>query len=545
MRLSYYLFQISLLGLLSFTAAKASSEFAYTSLEQHAQFPYPEVLYSVPLEEKGLGNILKERIKTDPFNLIATIIFFLAIIHTFMATWFTKRSHLFEKQHQENIEKNKLRGIDKPYQDAQDHVSYKAKLFHLLGEIEVVFGLWLIPLAIVASLFYSWHDFVSYLDKDVVFIEPLFVVVIMAIAASRPILRFAENIMANIAKLGKQSPGAWWFTILTLSPILGSFITEPAAMTIGAVLLARKFFIYKPSVIFQYATLGLLFVNISIGGTLTQFAAPPVLIVARKWGWEIPDMLANFGWKAICAILVSNLIYFLFFRKEFAKLNVDSDESIAKRVKLPAWENRETFIPTWITYSHLAFLAWTIINAHYPPLFIGGFLFFMGFNIITSHHQNPINIKTPLLVGFFLASLIAHGSCQSWWLSPVIINMPNQAILVGSAILTAFNDNAAITYLASQVDGLSINTKYAVVAGALTGGGLTVIANAPNPAGQSILGKHFKDGISPLKLLLAALIPTIIAYFAFSLLPSLKPLPDVNSHLAPQTQSVKSHSNPH
>jgi Na+/H+ antiporter NhaD/arsenite permease-like protein len=60
-------------------------------------------------------------------------------------------------------------------------------------------------------------------------------------------------------------------------------------------------------------------------------------------------------------------------------------------------------------------------------------------------------------------------------------------------------------------DGL----KYAVVAGAVTGGGLTVIANAPNPAGQSILKRHFGNAVSPLGLFLAALLPTIIMLLCF------------------------------
>jgi Na+/H+ antiporter NhaD/arsenite permease-like protein len=93
-------------------------------------------------------------------------------------------------------------------------------------------------------------------------------------------------------------------------------------------------------------------------------------------------------------------------------------------------------------------------------------------------------------------------------------------LLTGATVLTAFNDNAAITYLASQAPSLGITAKYAVLAGAVTGGGLTVIANAPNPAGQSILGKYFKGGVSPLKLAMAALIPTVVMGFCFMLLPS-------------------------
>ena len=102
----------------------------------------------------------------------------------------------------------------------------------------------------------------------------------MTIAASRPVLGLAERLMRSAAKLGNETPAAWWFSILTIGPVLGSFITEPAAMTISALLLARRFYRFEPSLRLRYATLGLLFVNVSVGGTLTHFAAPPVLMVA-------------------------------------------------------------------------------------------------------------------------------------------------------------------------------------------------------------------------------------------------------------------------
>ena len=142
-----------------------------------------------------------------------------------------------------------------------------------------------------------------------------------------------------------------------------------------------------------------------------------------------------------------------------------------------------------------------------------------------------------MLVGFFLAGLVIHGGCQSWWIAPVITALNDRMLMFGATVLTAFNDNAAITYLAAQVHDLSLGAKHAVVAGAVTGGGLTVIANAPNPAGQSILSKFFKDGISPLGLFLGALVPTIIVYLCFVLLPnaidgesSAKPAPAVPVH---------------
>lgn len=491
---------------------------------QYARFPIPT--HELPTERNADGNIdffktAKARIQADPFNLIATIIFLLAICHTFAAGYFNKLAHNAELAHAAKIHAEGRTACAKPHDDAEDDVSFKATILHFLGEIEAIFGIWIFALAAAAISFYSWDDFKSYVSYDRKFVEPVFVVVIMAIAASRPVLRFAELMMARAASLGNGSPGAWWLSVLTIAPILGSFITEPAAMTIGALLLAKKFYRYKPRARFAYATLGLLFVNVSVGGTLTHFAAPPVLMVAAKWGWGMDFMLLNFGWKAVLAIIVSNSLYFAFFKKELARME-DAADGVEDGVSHPiAWHDREDPVPAWIIFVHITFLAWTVFNAHNPVLFIGGFLFFMAFVVATRHHQNAISMRSPMLVGFFLASLIIHGGCQSWWIEPIILSLPDNALMLGSTILTAFNDNAAITYLASQVEGISTSAKHAVVAGAVTGGGLTVIANAPNPAGQSILNRHFEGGISPLKLVLGALIPTIMCYLAFSLLPDL------------------------
>jgi hypothetical protein len=155
-------------------------------------------------------------------------------------------------------------------------------------------------------------------------------------------------------------------------------------------------------------------------------------------------------------------------------------------------------------------MAWTVAFSHYPPLFIGGFLFFLAFSQATAHHQDEINLRGPILVGFFLAGLVIHGGLQGWWLAPIISSLDKVPLFLGATVLTSFNDNAAITFLASQVEGLSAEMKYAVLAGAVTGGGLTVIANAPNPAGQALLARFFGDGVSPVKLAFAAFFPTII-----------------------------------
>jgi len=498
-------------------AASGHAQQAYPEYQQYAHFPTP--LKEYPPRSENLMDTLKAR--ATPFNIAASIIFILAIVHTFLAGFFMKLAHKYEHEHEKYIREKGLTAEAKPQDDAVSHVSFKSMVFHFLGEVEAIFGLWVVILGFTASYFYSWDDFKLYIGKDRNFVEPMFVVVIMAIAASRPVLRFAENTMARLARFGQESPSAWWLTVMIVAPILGSFITEPAAMTIGALLLSKKFFKHHPKPLAKYGSLGLLFVNVSVGGTLTHFAAPPVLMVASAWSWDTMFMATHFGWKAIIGIIIATFAYYLFFRKELNRVGDAADGREDGVEHALAWHEREDNIPLWVTIHHLGFLAWTVFNAHDPVLFIGGFLFFLAFVLATGHHQNAISMKGPLLVGFFLGGLIIHGGCQAWWIEPIILALPDSALMLGSTVLTAFNDNAAITYLASQVSEITPSAKYAVVAGAVTGGGLTVIANAPNPAGQSILAKHFEGGVSPIKLLGGAIIPTIIMYACFALLPSI------------------------
>lgn len=337
---------------------------------------------------QSLLKIIIERIAQEPLNLVATIIFVLAIIHTFLAPFFTKLAHRIERKHQNRIAQ---RPSDKGANDKEE-VSFSAEILHFLGEVEAVFGIWVIPLMLAWVLFKDWTTAKHYLNSGVNFTEPLFIVVIMAMSASRPILRLAESVLATVAAIGKGSPAAWWVSILTLGPLLGSFVTEPAAMTISALLLAQKFYERKPSPTFAYATLGLLFVNISVGGTLTHFAAPPVLMVAGKWGWDTPFMMTHIGWKAVVGILVANLGYFLWFRRQFGLLARDS----AADSEMSGGRD-ERAIPMWVTLVHIVFMAWTVANSHSPVLFIGGFLFYLAFTQATEHHQHGMNLRTPML----------------------------------------------------------------------------------------------------------------------------------------------------
>ena len=427
---------------------------------------------------------LRARAFAEPMNLAATAIFLLAIVHTFLAARFTDLAH--SVQHRRDAVADAARRPRRP--------SVLAGFLHFLGEVEVVFGLWVVPLLVVFTLRSGWAAVTHYLDEDVVYTEALFVIVIMALASSRPIVGFAESALRRLAGIGGATPAAWWLTILIVAPLFGSIITEPGAMTIAALLLARQFYDLQPSITLKYATLGLLFVNVSIGGTLTHFAAPPVLMVARVWNWDMPFMLSHFGWRAALAVVLSTLCYYAFFRRELRALaqrppvpdvEQPDEEAAAAAGLLP--------IPAWITVAHLLFIAWTVVNAHHAPLFVGGFL-------------------------FFLAGLVIHGGLQAWWISPVLASLGETSSFVSAAVLTSFNDNALITYLATLVPNLSDGIKMAIVEGAVTGGGLTVIANAPNPAGQALLARFFDGSVYPLRLLLAAMGPTLIAAAAFRLI---------------------------
>ena len=467
----------------------------------------PRALSSYP-DQSGLPlyQLLLERIQIEPFNAVATAIFALAILHTFGANQFLKRAHRVQHEHDKRA---RLAGQSLT-------PSVWAEALHFMGEIEVVFGLWSIVLLIAMVTYAGWGTATHYFNDGVNYTEPLFVVVIMALAATRPIIAFAEAAMGRIANFGSATPAAWWLTILTVGPLLGSLITEPAAMTICALLLARQFYDLEPSTRLKYATLGLLFVNVSIGGTLTHFAAPPILMVARPWEWDFAFVISHFGWRAIVAILISNAAYLLFFKRELTDLSRKAAAPDRFEPETPGEESAP--LSSWVTVVHFGFMAWTVLTAHYPALFVGGFLVFLGFAKATSPYQSRIELKSPLLVGFFLAGLVIHGGLQAWWIAPVLGRLAELPLFFAATVLTAFNDNAMITFLATLVPNLSESLKIAVVGGAVTGGGLTVIANAPNPAGQTLLSRFFAEGISPVGLFLGALVPTIIAAVAFRLL---------------------------
>lgn len=414
-------------------------------------------------------------------ELLATVLFALAVLHTFSVKQFAHWAHKYPNG------------------------SIPENILHFLAETEVVFGLWASVLfACIGVVEGSVEKAVHYIES-LNFTEPKFVLVVMVVAATRPVVVLAEGILNAIARLMPMREGlGFYVTALSVGPLLGSFITEPAAMTLLAIVLKRRYFDREISRTLAYATLGLLFVNISIGGTLTHFAAPPVLMVAHTWEWDTQFMIMHFGWRAALSATVSTIVVAMIFRRELELV-----ETVSK-------DKRQ--VPVWLTVLHVLFLAAVVFFAHHPDIFFGVMMLFLGLTTATREYQDKLKLREGLLVGFFLAGLVTLGSLQAYWLKPLIANLDGSMLYFGATLLTAVTDNAALTYLGSLVEGIGPELKYALVAGAVTGGGLTVIANAPNPAGVGILqtAKAFgSDGISPLGLLLGAIGPTIVAIACF------------------------------
>jgi hypothetical protein len=418
-------------------------------------------------------------------QLVGAVLFGLALLHTFAAKSFEVLSHRHPRH---------------------------AGLFHLLGEVEVVFGFWAFVLMLAMALLNGGQTAIAYAESRQ-YTEPLFVFVVMVVAASRPVLEVVQRMLLSLARQMPVSVelALVWFG-MALVPMTGSLITEPAAMTLAALMLAPLIFRDGMPERLKYAALGVLFVNISIGGLLTAYAAPPVLMVAGTWNWDSAYMASHFGWKATIAVLINATAISFALRKHLrasGNANAGSDGA----------GNAAPAIPLTVSLIHLGFLALVVVLGHHPVLFLGIFMLFLGFTSAYQRYQNPLIIKEGLLVGFFLAGLVVLGGMQQWWLQPIVESLSPLALFFGAMSLTAITDNAALTYLGSLINGISADAQYMLVAGAVTGGGLTVIANAPNPAGVSLLRRGFRDeSIGALGLLAGALAPTAVAALAFLLL---------------------------
>jgi hypothetical protein len=374
-----------------------------------AGLPRPALDFPLPVDSYHDQNVpslfekLSGRIEREPLNLVATIIFFGAIVHTFLAGWFRKIAHNYQQSY-DAIE-YLLEAKDTPSDFGKEHdkLLFRAQLFYFMSEVEAVFGIWLIPLFVAITAFHGWASMVDYVG-NVNVADAIFVVVIMAMTSSFRLESCHRNHLFQLAVL------------FGISERIRQTCDQRSRRRAGS----RR--------------------------------APA-------------DSLANYCHPYPVSLL-------------------DSRERTLSRARDPG-------------HSFLSRLR-------------------------LSHPAEPARDCPASAVTRRLLSCSSHHSrrVQQWWIGPVLGSLSRWPLMVAATILTAFNDNAAITYLASLVPGFSEALKYVVMAGAVTGGGLTVIANSPNPAGQSILASRFGDaGISPLYLFFGALVPTLIAGAAFMLLP--------------------------
>lgn len=420
-----------------------------------------------------------------PLMQLSTVFFVLAVLHSLFANSFRRQSTRFPEG------------------------SIGANFWKILGEVELSFGIWAALFLTSIAINAGKEELISYVDS-LDFTECAFIVAIISIAASAPILRLTSKMISTLSRsISKAFPPisqshAFYFCALAFGPLLGSLITEPAAMTVTALLLKEQFYKYKPSRKFLYLTTAILFVNISIGGVLTSFAAPPVLMVAKTWGWNTSFMFTHFGVQATAAVIINTFIGLTFLWAEiqaFTKSRASQSEA---------------YNPFWITLIHLSFLAATVLLGHHMRIFICVLIGFLGFVHVTNRYQEDLQMKRNLEVGFFLAGLVVLGKCQGWWLEPFILKLGEFSLFLGATLLTAITDNAALTYIGAQVPTLDAALKHSLVAGAVTGGGLTIIANAPNPAGYGILKEYFgPSGLSASTLLSYAAVPTLVAFTCF------------------------------
>jgi Putative Na+/H+ antiporter len=426
-------------------------------------------------------SIMNSLLQNNVIIYSATAIFICAVVHTFCTSRIIALSHKRPKG------------------------SMSEKVLHFLGEVEVVFGFWAFIFLAFLSVMLGMSASLSYLN-EVDFKEAVFVFIIMCMSATKPVMFLADRGISFLSSffskiLFVHCRITLFSTIFIFGSLSGSLITEPVAMTVCALLLQEHFFSKTNNSKFKYAMLGLLFVNISIGGTLTHFAAPPVLIVAGTWQWDLPFMFTNFGWKSSIAVFIGTILTAIYFRNE-----IKETEKFRK-----SREGRQK-TPYWIVLVNVIFLILCIVYHKYISFLVPLFLLFIGWFEVTKEYQNPLRIRESLLVGFFLGGIVTLGALQQWWLIPLVNLLNPTTLFFGATGLTAITDNAALTYLGTLVPNLSDTMKYSLVAGAVAGGGLTVIANAPNPIGYGILNKSLgEDGISPLYLFLGSLPYTLIA----------------------------------
>jgi hypothetical protein len=113
-------------------------------------------------------------------------------------------------------------------------------------------------------------------------------------------------------------------------------------------------------------------------------------------------MFMHFGWRSALGIEIATAVYYVVFKNELTRLEAARPSTMVSN--LSDAQTNDAPVPAWITGVQLGFMAWTVFVAHYPALFVGGFLVFLAFSQATANHQSRLDLKPPLLVGFFPVS---------------------------------------------------------------------------------------------------------------------------------------------
>ncbi|AAP05554.1 putative Na+/H+ antiporter [Chlamydia caviae] len=422
----------------------------------------------------------------------AALLFFFSILHTFLTPWLFGRCQLY--QHKKMV-----------FPERWKKYLWLSEFYRLISRVELVFVLWAAPLFLWFLYSEGYRVTMSYFNsRNYVF--SLFIVIMLILLESRPIVYFSECIFSNIAKIGRQSPRCWWWTLMIAAPLSGALLKETGAMIIAATLLVRNFYKFSPSPRFAYATMGLLFSNISIGGLTSALSSRALFIILPSVKWNNSFILKYFCWKSIIAILLSTTIYYLIFRKEF--------NNFPKVVINPSMMNER--VPKWIIFVHIILVGSVILARSVPLLMAAIFLFYLGFQKFTIFYQHSINISKVCFVGLFYAGLVIFGELQEWWVLELMHRMSDFGYIITSYTLSIFLDNALVNYLVHNLPVATDCFLYLVIAGCMSAGGLTIVSNMPNIVGYLILRPSFPSSSLSLGwLFLFALGPSIISLMTF------------------------------
>ncbi|ANH78750.1 putative Na+/H+ antiporter [Candidatus Chlamydia sanziniae] len=425
----------------------------------------------------------------------ATALFFCSIFHTFLTPWLHRLCQSYE--HKKLV-----------VPEFWKHYAPISEFYRLVSKVEIVFCLWSVPLFCWFLYTEGYRITLAYFNSRN-YSFAVFVMVILVLLESRPIVYLAERLLSTIAKIGRTSPKSWWWTLMIATPLLSALLKETGAMIIGATLLMRHFYIFSPSRRFAYATMGLLFSNISIGGLTSSMSSRALFIILPSIKWKCSFLLQYFSWKAIIAILVATAVYYLIFRKEFDKF--PEIPNIKHLIK--------DRIPWWIICTHIILVSAILLSRSNPLFMTTILLFYLGFRRFTIFYQEPINIPKVCFVGLFYAGLVIFGDLQEWWVLNLMQGMSDFGYMLTSYGLSIFLDNALVNYLVHNLPVATDCYLYLVITGCMAAGGLTLVSNIPNIIGYLILKPAFRmSSIHFGSLFLAALVPSIIALTIFWLL---------------------------